>query len=351
MTTVPLPRSFDDLDGAWATSVFGKAVAVTGRQQVGAAAFACRLARLLLDGPASTPASMVVKLPIDGETRAMLDAIGAYGREVRFYREIAPELPVRTPKVYAAEQATDSTDFVLAIEDLADCSQVSQIEGFTAEQAAAAVDGVARLHAWSWTNDILLQRYSQSFWPITSEAGRAVQHQYAALYNHVLALRGDAICELLPADVVPLARRFTEFMPRMLDELAAPACITHGELRADNLLFEPGGDPVFIDFQACQQECGIRELAYLLCTSVPLDLIEAHEQELIHRYCAAMPGYSAEQARHQYQWATAYNLVWPVIANVRWEASDQRGRDTLDDMVHKLGAAAQRNGAAELFDV
>jgi hypothetical protein len=351
MTTAQLPQSFDDLNDAWVSSVLGTTVTVTGREEVGAAAFACKLIRLLLDGPPSTPASMVVKLPIHGELRPMLDAIGAYVREVRFYREVASELPVRTPKIYAAEQASGSTDFVLAMEDLVDCTQVSQVEGFSLEHAQAAVDGLARLHAWSWADTALLQRYSDSFWPITSEAGRAVQNQYGQLYNHVMGLRGESICELLPPEVVPLARRLTELLPQMIDELATPACITHGELRADNLFFAPNGQPVFIDFQACQQECGTRELAYLLCTSVPVELMAAHEDGLIRRYCAGVGGYEYDQARRQYRYSTAYNLLWPIIANIRWEDSDQRGRDTLDDMVRKLGAAAQRNKAAELFGV
>jgi Ecdysteroid kinase-like family len=350
MTAAQLPRSVDDLDDAWASEVLGVAVTVTGREPVGAAAFACKLVRLLLDGPASAPASIVVKLPIWGELRPMLDAIGAYGREVRFYREIAPELPVRTPKIYAAEQASDSTDFVLVMEDLVDCTQIGQIEGFALDNAQAAVDGLARLHAWSWANDAILQRFSGSFWPITSAQGRGVQDQYGLLYDHVMSLRGNAICALLPREVVPLARRFTEFLPQMLDELATPACITHGELRADNLFFAPDGKPVFIDFQACQQEAGVRELAYLLCTSVPIDVMADHEDELIRRYCGQIPGYDYELARRQYRYATAYNLVLPIIANVRWDDSDQRGRDTLDDMVRKLGAAAHRNRAQELYD-
>jgi hypothetical protein len=55
------------------------------------------------------------------------------------------------------------------------------------------------------------------------------------------------------------------------------------------------------------------------------------------------------QAREQYRWATAYNLLWPIMANVRWESSDQRGRDTLDYMVLRLGAAVDRHASTELF--
>jgi aminoglycoside phosphotransferase (APT) family kinase protein len=148
---------------------------------------------------------------------------------------------------------------------------------------------------------------------------------------------------------VSVADRFAELQPKMIDALATPTCITHGELRSDNLLFDSAGEPVFIDFQTVAQECGIRELQYLLCTSMPPERLAPLEDDLISRYCSGLPNYEPSQAREQYRWATAYNLLWPIMANVRWEASDQRGRDRLDDMVRRLGTAVERHSSADLF--
>jgi hypothetical protein len=351
MSLRQLPQSADGLDDSWASQALGASVRVADRESVGLGiAFACRLFRLMLDGPPGMPGSVLVKMPIEGDTRAMLDGIGTYSREIQFYREVAPHLPVRTPKIYSAEQATDSTDFLLVMEDLSgECVQIDQHEGFSQQQAKAVVDAVARFHSWSWAKEALLQQYSDAFLPITSDAGRTLQQQYGQLFTYVWGLRRDDLVQLLPDSAVSVADRFAELQPKMIDALATPTCITHGELRSDNLLFDSAGEPVFIDFQTVAQECGIRELQYLLCTSMPPERLAPLEDDLIKRYCSGLPNYEPGQAREQYRWATAYNLLWPIMANVRWEASDQRGRDRLDDMVRRLGAAVERHSSADLF--
>ncbi|CDO90257.1 hypothetical protein AWC29_26555 [Mycobacterium triplex] len=351
MSLRQLPQSADDLDDSWASQALGTSVRVVARESVGlGTAFACRLFRLTLDGPPGIPTSVLVKMPIVGDTRAMLDGIGTYSREIEFYRELAPHLPVRTPRIYSAEQATDSTDFVLVMEDLAgDCVQIDQHEGFSRQQAEGIIDGLARFHGWSWGKEQLLQRYSAKFWPTSSGDGRTLQQQYGQLFAYVWGLRRDALVELLPPSAVWISDHFTELQPRMLDVLATPTCITHGELRSDNLLLDTNGEPVFIDFQTVGQECGIRELEYLLCTSMPPERLAGIEDALIQRYCSGLTNYEPDQAREQYRWATAYNLLWPIMANVRWEASDQRGRDRLDDMVRRLGSAVERHSSADLF--
>lgn len=351
MSLGQLPQSADALDDSWASQALGTSVRVVGHESVGLGiAFACRLFRLTLDGPPGTPTSMLVKMPIEGDTRAMLDGIGAYSREIGFYLEIAPHLPVRTPKIYFAEQATDSTDFVLVMEDLADeCVQIDPHEGFSPQQADAVIDALARFHSWSYGKQPLLQQYSKRFWPIGSGDGRILQQQYGQLFTYVWELRRDALVELLPPSAVAISDRYAELQPRMIDALATPTCITHGELRADNLLFDAKGEPVFIDFQAVGQECGIRELQYLVCTSMAPERLADIEGDLIQRYCDGVVNYEPSQAREQYRWATAYNLLWPIMANIRWEASDQRGRARLDDMVRRLGAAVERHSSADLF--
>src|SRR5262249_14352704 len=60
------------------------------------------LARLTYDqAEEGAPASVVVKLPAAGDAgRDLGNAINAYEREVRFYREIAAHTPVRVPRCY-----------------------------------------------------------------------------------------------------------------------------------------------------------------------------------------------------------------------------------------------------------
>jgi hypothetical protein len=347
MTTVSMPRGEADLDDAWISEVIGSPVRVTGTEGVGVgSAFACQLFRLRLEGPAGTPDSVVVKLPVEGEVRAMLDGIGAYSREVVFYRDLAAEVPVRTPRIYAAVQAAEGTDFVLVMEDLTGCEPVDQIAGLTLHQAEAAVDALARMHAWSWERAELLERYADRFWPVDSELGKALQKQYGGLFAHVWSARRDTFAELLGPAAQHIGDRFEELQPELIGKLATPRCLTHGELRADNLFFDGSGQPILFDFQAVQQECGIRELQYLLGTSLPESVLADHEDPLLDRYTDGLHqggvDYARTAAREQYRAATTYNLMWPVMASVRYEAASDRGRATLDTMVRRLGAAIER---------
>ena len=340
-----IPQSLDALDDAWISGVLGADIRITGAEGVGVgAAFACQLFRLSLEGDG--PVSVIVKIPVAGEVRAMLDAIGAYGREVIFYRDVAGQLPVRTPHIYLAAQADDSSDFVIVMEDLVDCTAVDQITGMSLHQAEAVVDGLARFHGWSWGREEFLSGYADRFWPVDSEAGTALQGQYGQLFAHVWGIRRGALSELLSARALEVGDRYAELQPELVAKLSGPRCLTHGELRADNLFFDERGEPVLFDFQAAQQECGVRELQYLLATSVTEELLERHEEQLLRRYVEGLQAlgvdYGIGDGSRQYAVAATYNLLWPVMANVRWEAASQRGRDTLDTMVRRLGAAIDR---------
>jgi hypothetical protein len=335
------------LDDAWISAVLGQDMEITGIDGVGVgAAFACQLFRLALDGPADAPASVIVKIPVAGDVRAMLDAIGAYGREVLFYRDVAGQIPARTPHTFLVAQAQDSTDFVIVMEDLVDCTPVDQIAGMSLTQAETTVEALARFHAWSWGREDFLNEYADRFWPVDSEAGTALQGQYGQLFAHVWGMRREALAELLSPKVQEVGDRYGELQSELVQELSGPRCLTHGELRADNLFFDGDGQPVLFDFQAAQQECGVRELQYLLGTSMPEDVLADNEEALLRRYVDGVRGlgvsYGLEQASSQYAAAATYNLLWPVMANVRWEAASERGRETLDTMVRRLGAAIDR---------
>ncbi|MBW2713953.1 MAG: hypothetical protein JRC77_09410, partial [Deltaproteobacteria bacterium] len=78
-------------------------------------------------GAASLPTSLFMKQPApEFLTRAFCHMIRIWELECRFYREVAPQLPIRTPKAWAV--AHQGTRFVMLLENLhAD----TQVELFT----------------------------------------------------------------------------------------------------------------------------------------------------------------------------------------------------------------------------
>ena len=69
--------------------------------------FIGELARLHLefDRPESAaPRSLIAKLPTPvAENRVLGELLGAYEREILFYQELAPELPIRLPLTYYSD--------------------------------------------------------------------------------------------------------------------------------------------------------------------------------------------------------------------------------------------------------
>src|SRR5205823_1174159 len=82
----------------------------------------------------------------DPTSRATGVNLGAYEREVRFYREIAPRLKGPTADVHLAEIDEEGW-FSIVLEDIAGGVQGDQIAGCSAEQAQTAMLALAALHA------------------------------------------------------------------------------------------------------------------------------------------------------------------------------------------------------------
>jgi Ecdysteroid kinase-like family len=111
--------------------------------------FSSLLYRLHLTGDASVPGSVIAKLPAQSEARGAMDMMGGYARELAFYQRVAGRAPLGTPRVYAARMATDSTDFVLVLEDLGDWDNADHLAGLSLERVRLGIAQLAGLHAWS----------------------------------------------------------------------------------------------------------------------------------------------------------------------------------------------------------
>jgi hypothetical protein len=110
--------------------------------------------RTVEHAPGSAPATVIVKFATDDPTtRSMIDSLSLYQREVRFYAELSEGNPFRIPFCYLAQQATNSTDFVLVLEDVGALSAIDQLVGCTWEQSVLAVQTVAAFHAKWWEHE------------------------------------------------------------------------------------------------------------------------------------------------------------------------------------------------------
>ena len=296
------------------------------------------------------PASVIAKFPSPAaENRAVAATYDMYGREVRFYQDIADKLPMRTADCYFAAHDPESQDFVLLLEDLAEYRIGDQVAGCTLEEARAVVDAIAAMHASTWTGA-----------------------QFPGLQSHASDMQRDGMIGGFQlgwpvvleqfADLVPRAARTAgEKMPgaigRLLEEMCSePVCLSHADVRLDNIFFGADGEVVLVDWQSACTSAPEQDLAYFLTQSVPRDVLS--REDLVGRYHAALAAalaeagidYSIKRCRERYRLCALYLLCYAVVIAGTLDMGNERGQQLARTLLgHSLAALDEMN-AFELLD-
>ena len=112
--------------------------------------FLCQLARVKFSyrENARGPKSVVAKFPAAIEqTRGLARQFKFYEREVNFYKHLAKDVSLPSPRCLHASHDLLSDDFLLLLEDLGDRRLGDQLKGCSAEDALAAIRQLASFHA------------------------------------------------------------------------------------------------------------------------------------------------------------------------------------------------------------
>lgn len=287
------------------------------------------------------PSSVVLKVPSADETsRATGTATGAYGREVGFYRDVAPTVAMRVPLIHHLWDDADSDRFVLVMEDISPAETGNQLTGCSLERAELAVDAAAALHGSTWGR---ADELSALGWVDRPSPERLTQRAelFAALFPGFL----DRYRGRLSADELEFGRWLFEHFARWQDSRARPQCLVHGDFRLDNILFglgDPAPPITTVDWQTVSLGAALGDVAYFLSGSLRPDDLAVHEGALLDRYRAGLASagveLSAVETREQYRLAAPAGYVMAVIASML-VVQTERGDDMF--MVMAAGSAAQ----------
>jgi hypothetical protein len=281
----------------------------------------CDCVRLDLhyDRPTDAPSTIVAKLPAADETsRATAKALRSYEIEVRFYQELAPELPIRTPYAYCADIDVESASFVLLLEDLAPARQGDQLRGCTPGQAEIALEELGKLHASHWGDRAL----ADIEWLHGDKA--ANQEFLATLLPGLWEGFRDRYSADLSVDVIQAGTvLFSEIEAYLLAD-PGPQTVVHGDYRLDNLLFDPapGGTPVaVVDWQLCTDGPGMNDVAYFIGAGLRVDDRRSAETDLVRGYhtsltVAGVTDYAWDQCWQEYRRGTWSGLIMAVAASM-----------------------------------
>jgi hypothetical protein len=302
-TSMPSPRGMrvparpSELNAEWLSAclrhagVLGANCRVAGfePERIGQGrGFAGQIARVALryePAGVNAPATLIAKFASDhAGTREMMRSIDGYAREVRFYRELAPEIGLGTPRCYFAHYDPAAHECCLLLEDLAPAESIDHDQGYSLEQAQQVLEQLAAMHARHWN------RVEHLDW----------LQMDAALFANLRAgfMKGlPGLVEGYRTQYPTLVRVAQQFVPFFSgDEILAqarrpPLTLAHGDIHMDNIFLPStrGGRFAIIDWQSVAvSRFGTYDVARLLCVGMRPEQRRRHERALLRYYHRAL---------------------------------------------------------------
>jgi hypothetical protein len=163
-----VPADSDAITPKWLTAVLHEAGALDHAKgtsiqsapigQLGFGGKQIRRLQISYDKPEpGAPRSLVAKFSATHpEARAAVHSMGFYEREIGFYRELAADCPVRTPRCYFGEVEMDSGASLLLLEDLSWMHNLNSAGG-SVDGSELVIREVAKLPA-AWWGDARLDQ-------------------------------------------------------------------------------------------------------------------------------------------------------------------------------------------------
>jgi len=239
------------------------------------------------------PKTAYVKIPCrEWTTRIFANSLGFWELEYFFCRYVAHQIPIRTPRVYAASWR--GSRFVLLLENLHEIPGVKlflnrdMAAGTTPERAARILRGFAQMHAkfWGWS-----EPDREKLLPGSFNTYRAIRSKEVtrALNASALAPAMRLAPDILSAKIGETYRRALENWDMLLDAwYSGPLTMVHGDSHLGNCFEYPDEDGLrtgMLDFQAVHWSKGMRDVQYFMINSLEPDTLAAHERDLIAVYC------------------------------------------------------------------
>lgn len=365
MSGTELPFAIGDISPEWLTDALSRANVLSGARIVsyqheivpgGSGLFGTveRLVPSYEPETADAPTSIIVKIPIaeDGP-RSIGLALRIYEREVRFYKELARDVPLTTPRCYFAGMEPESSRFILLLEDLSGRRLGDQVAGWSVEESEIAVKELARMHAAFWDERDL----SAHAWLPAANAPELlglIQGGYQQSWGPFAAHFG----EQLPATIIKAGDALSDKLPALSGRLAAPPrTLVHGDYRMDNMIFGVDAqDPPFsiIDWQLVARARGVFDFAYFMAQGGDPGRRKANEMRLLKRYHTLLKeggvtGYSYDECLLDYRASILYGLVYIVISVGSLENADARMQQLFATALERTVRAIDDLDATELI--
>ena len=306
----PLPRTLDAVDSTLLTDLLGRRV--DGVRRLAGTEGTTDRARLALTGD-GVPATVFVKTASHVAGTRLFGGLASLGaNEVRFYRDVRPQLAAEAPQAHAAAFDPRTGRFLLVLEDLEarGARFADTLTPLAPDEAAAALDTLRAVHAaappvWALRNceDPMLGLISRALGPLSRRVDPALQ--------------------------VPEAQWLLTDYPRLARDLDRwPSTLLHGDPHPGNT-YRVDGRVGFLDWQVVRRGPRMRDVTYLLVLGLTPEDRAAHERELLRHY-------TSEDVWRQYRQLVAYVYVATTFTS---GLGGLQGQGIADEGLRRAGRA------------
>jgi Ser/Thr protein kinase RdoA (MazF antagonist) len=245
----------------------------------------------------------------------MLGELAGLGEtEVRFYRDLAPELAAGVPRSYGSAFDSLTGRFVVVLEDMttSPCEFPDTLNPLSTDQMAQVVEVLAGLHAMFWGR--LPQKRGgggQFGWLLAPSDDPSNLMAPSVMKMSARRLAG--------ATSIPVyAGRYTwENFPAVVATIdSGPHTVLHGDSHPGNTYFRDGRAGL-LDWQVVRRGHPARDLAYAIVLGTPVSDRGDVERDLLDAYRSALVAHGGPQLDRDELW-TRYRqaVVHPYFSGL-----------------------------------
>jgi len=274
---------------------------------------------------------------------------GADPPELRFYRELAGQTPLKTPRLYHGEVDVENRRNIMLLEDLSPSRVGNPVEGCSDEEEELAVASLARHHA-QWWGDSALENAS---WPdclavVGTRAGRL----YRERADRFIDKFGNDLSADMKDRVLELAGKIAFIHERLS---RPPITMIHGDFQLQNLFFqesEKGLEMTVIDWKEISPGRGPYDLAVFLgcyarnAGKSDTDLLRNYHTALLN---GGVSGYSFEECLNDYKFAMLRCLSRVVNLMGLLDLDGEHEKARMKIRLERACQAVVELGAAEML--
>lgn len=238
------------------------------------------------DAPELVPTRWFVKTPSLAIKSRLITALPRFlQKEVRFYKSLSANIPVKLPEILAAETRFGGGS-ILVMTDLSasDFTPGRADDTLTLGQAEQVVERLAQLHGRYWNNPGLLKnhRWLKGFsHDIENHMGSLLA---VPLMKGGLKHADSLIKRRLHSPAIRYAANRRQARRKLANESQT---LVHYDCHPGNL-FWTQSEPGFLDWQLVRIGEGIGDVAYFLATSLEPEVRRSHEKQLLNQYADSL---------------------------------------------------------------